>query len=267
MNGMKISIAILALLLASSIANAVNVSLPASKDTTIFSDSNLDSGGGAAGIFVGNNASGGTRRALIAFDLSSIPVGSVITSAQLTLYVGNAPSGSPNQTIGLYPLTANWGEGTTGSSNPNISGGGGGALAVGVDASWKNAFSPSTPWVTAGGDFSNTASATVGSIGATTNAAYAWSSAGIVSDLQGWLNNPATNFGWILRNVSESGTQTVRAFYSRESGTGASAALTTAYQPSLAITYVPEPATGVLFFAALMLMCTTRRRQLDNLVY
>lgn len=259
MNVRKLSALALTILLTPSIAWSATVALPASKDTSIFSESTSNSGGGSPGIFAGNNGSGGIRRGLIAFDLSSIPAGSTITQAELKLYVGNAPGSSPAQTVSIFPLTKNWGEGTTGSSNPTLSGGGGGAAAVAPDATWANAATPSTPWATAGGDFAGVASASVGSITATTNTPYIWSSAAMVTHVQGWLDNPATNFGWILRNASDAGSQTVRGFYSRESGTGASSALTTAFQPSLSITYVPEPASAVLLLFAGQMLLLRRR--------
>lgn len=260
MNTRKLLNLALTILLTPSIAWSATVSLPAAKDTTIFSESTGNGGGGSPGIFAGNNGSGGIRRALIAFDLSGIPAGSTITQSELKLYVGNAPGTSPAQTVSIFPLTKNWGEGTTGSSNPTLSGGGSGAVAVSPDATWANAATPSTAWTTIGGDFAGVASATVGSITTTTNTPYTWSSAAMVTDVQGWLDNPATNFGWILRNASDAGTQTVRGFYSRESGTGASSALTTAFQPSLSITYVPEPASAVLLLLAGQTLLLRRQR-------
>jgi hypothetical protein len=57
--------------------------------------------------------------------------------------------------------------------------------------------------------------------------------------------NPATNFGWLLKNADESASATFRAFYSRD-------VLTEANRPALTLTYsiVPEPAAGLLAAAA-----------------
>jgi hypothetical protein len=64
-----------------------------------------------------------------------------------------------------------------------------------------------------GGDFSVTASASesVGDIGA-----YVWTSAQMVVDVQSWLDNPATNFGWLVLG-DESTSPTAKRFDTRES--------------------------------------------------
>ena len=52
---------------------------------------------------------------------------------------------------------------------------------------------------TKAGDFSGTVSAdqSVGAIGQ-----YVWSSAQMVADVQSWLDNPSTNFGWLVKGMS-----------------------------------------------------------------
>jgi len=65
-----------------------------------------------------------------------------------------------------------------------------------------------------------------------------------LSDVQGWLNAPATNFGWDLINLDEATPTDFRAFYTREF-------TDPALRPQLQIIYtppaaVPEPATMVL---------------------
>src|SRR5262249_4693397 len=153
----------------------------------------------------------------IDFDIagSGIPVGATIQSVQLTLVLGQVAGsggggGGGAPTIDLLPLTADWGEGTAQSAGvpvDNIGGQGQGAPAVGGDATWNARFySPTTPtlWGTPGGDFSPTASASLTIVGTTTGVPYTWgSTAGMVSDVQGWLNSPASNFGWILKNEDE----------------------------------------------------------------
>ena len=49
--------------------------------------------------------------------------------------------------------------------------------------------------------------------------AYTWgSTAQLVADVQGWLNNPATNFGWALRG-NEGLAQSAKSFATKESPT------------------------------------------------
>jgi hypothetical protein len=66
----------------------------------------------------------------------------------------------------------------------------------------------------------------------------------MVSDVQGWLNDPTTNFGWALLG-DESGPGTARRFYSRESGsTGPS--LQIDFTPPSGPVSNPEPGTITL---------------------
>ena len=65
----------------------------------------------------------------------------------------------------------------------------------------------------------------------------------MVADVQGWVNSPSSNFGWLLKG-DESVSGTFRAFWSKEAdlmGNGA-------YEPRLVINYtsVPEPSSLVL---------------------
>jgi hypothetical protein len=110
-------------------------------------------------------------------------------------------------------------------------GGSGGAshgfAATPGDATWTyNSFNTST-WTTPGGDYVATPSATQS---ANINPQYVtWSSAGMVSDVQGWVKNPTTNFGWMIVG-DESTNGTSRLFVSSESPH-------TAYRPALTIVY------------------------------
>ena len=155
---------------------------------------------------VGNNGGGTRRRALIRFDLSSIPAGSTITSVQLRMYMSQGSSGT--RIHSMHRMTASWGE--AGS----FSFGGAGAPAQSGDATWVHRFWPGTPWATPGGDFVSAASASQSVSGV---AWYVWGSTpGLVADVQAWLGTPASNFGWMLRG-EESVIQTSKRFDSRQS--------------------------------------------------
>src|SRR5262249_14293077 len=70
-----------------------------------------------------------------------------------------------------------------------------------------------------------------------------WSSAGLVSDVQGWVHNPTTNFGWMIVG-DETTNGTSRLFVSSESPH-------TDYRPALTIVYdVPtigtQPASATI---------------------
>lgn len=81
-------------------------------------------------------------------------------------------------------------------------------------------------WSATGGDFAGTASASL-SIGATTGQYYTWSGGTLVNDVQGWLDNPATNYGWGVMDDAAT-AQSARRFSSHEQ---------TNNKPVLAVTY------------------------------
>lgn len=68
-------------------------------------------------------------------------------------------------------------------------------------------------WDTAGGDFGAQAS---GSVDVAGNGDYVWQSAGMVADVQRWVDNRESNFGWLLRG-DENTVGSAKRFGSRES--------------------------------------------------
>jgi hypothetical protein len=209
------------------------VNLSALKDNTLYQDVNGDTSNGAGEFFFSgkNSTIGGfkLRRGVIAFNLSSIPVGSTILSATLTLHMSQTSSGS--QSIGIHTLTKNWGEGSSDASGNE----GQGAPATTNDATWIHTYYNSQFWTSAGGDFNSTASATT-NVNAT--GFYNWSSATVTADVQNWVNTPANNFGWLVKNVNETPSQTAKRFDSRENAN-------TSFRPVLQVTYCP-PAMVVI---------------------
>ena len=200
------------------------VTLEAVKDNTLHEDAGgLLSNGAGDAIRAGRNSNGGgalIRRATLAFDLSGIPQGATITSASLQLTVKG--SGSTNAfTNSLHRLTKDWGEGTS-------NGGGGGAASTTNDATWIHTFYPGSFWTNPGGDFEAVASASLSVAGA---AVYTWSSAAMIDDVQGWLDSPSTNFGWILVG-DESVQQTAKRYASREDAVPAD-------RPQLIVSFTP----------------------------
>jgi hypothetical protein len=250
---------------------AATVSIPASRDNTIYQSAPNNSAGGGAGIFIGTNAAASPRRGLIAFDVAAnVPAGATVTSAGLTMYLGTAAN-SFNTTIGLHRLNADWGEGTAGSSNTSLSGGGNGFAAATGDATWNARFhSPTTPtaWSAPGanGDFNAGASASaLISLPTPTSLdiPFTWGpTPALVSDVQNWLNSPASNFGWALVNTNETAGQSVRVFYSSEATLNSNGApLDPAWRPALTVTYViPEPSALMIVTVAATFVLGCRRR-------
>lgn len=187
-------------------AEIENLQLPADRDNSIYSD-RTENSNGLGDLFAGLIANfSGTRRALVRFDLSALPPGATIASASVTMEVNKVgtPTGG-NFDFTLHRLTRDWGEGTS-------SGTGTGAPATPGDATWLQSEFGSQSWTSPGGDFVATASATtsVGALGS-----YTWSTPGLVPDVQGWLDQPGTRFGWILRG--NEAVASAKVFSSRDS--------------------------------------------------
>ncbi|HEX2836698.1 MAG TPA: DNRLRE domain-containing protein [Phycisphaerales bacterium] len=228
-------------------AGADVVSLDAARDNSMYEDfgGELSNGAGPS-LFAGLTQFENRRRALIAFDLTSIPAGSTITSVTLTLTCTR--SASLAEPVSLRPSLASWGEG------PSIAlgEGGMGTAALPGDATWRYRFYPDVLWGTEGGDL-GPASATTPVAG---EGAYTWSSPTMAADVQAWLANPAVNFGWAIVG-NEDLPQTAKRFASRENDV-------LHQRPVLVVEYTPVPGPAVLgvAFSSLLSASRLRRRHL-----
>jgi hypothetical protein len=162
-----------------------------------------------------------------------LPAGAVVSSVELKLTHTRNQSASGFATS-LHKVTKNWGEGTSNAPGEE----GGGIVAEAGDATWQETVLGGLDWATPGGDFQSltSSSAVVAGLGD-----YVWpSTPEAVADVQSWLNDPATNFGWVLIG-NEAGDGTAKRFNSRHHPTLAT-------RPALTITFsvVPEPASGAL---------------------
>ncbi len=230
------SLSVAALLMIAGWAAAATVVLAPSKDNTLIETPVGFSNGAGDGIYsgrVGTNAGGTIRRGLLAFDLSAIPAGSTIDAVTLRLVLDQAPNVTA-RTVSLHRVSADWGEaGSAGS--------GAGAAAQPGDATWLFRFFNTLAWTTAGGDFAAGASA---SQSVTVVGPYDWTGAGVVADVQFWLDNAAANFGWLALG-DESTTFTVKKFYSSEGLTPPR--LTVDYTPTVGVP--SEPGVEAVGFA------------------
>jgi hypothetical protein len=247
------SLAGLLMLPAAAVAQ-ITATFGANRDNTLYETTagNLSNGAGQY-MFAGNIADrggGASRRAVVGFNVSSIPRGSTVTSARLTLHMSKTIATAQN--VRLFQLTTNWGEGTSNAPAEE----GMGTAATTNSATWLHTFFSANRWTRAGGDFATTASATesVAGIGD-----YTWgSTAQMVADVQEWVNNPAANFGWILIG-NEAANTTSKRFDTSEHPTAA-------FRPELVIAYrpIPEPASIALAaggMGALGLLAFRRRRR------
>ena len=207
----KLAVAAALGFLGAGLANAGTVNIVPSKDNTLYEYVPAEgdhSNGAGFHLFAGKNGEGEIRRGVLAFDIAgTIPPGSRITAVSLSMNMSMTPAGAV--TVELHKLLADWGEGT--SHAPM--GEGDGAPATPNDATWRHRFFDSVFWTTQGGDFSATVSASQ-SVGGTGQ--YTWSSAQMVADVQSWLDNPASNFGWLVSG-DETTTATSKRFDTRES--------------------------------------------------
>jgi hypothetical protein len=239
-------------------ASAEIVSLTPLLDTTIFADSNDTASSAGVSAFAGNTASGLPRRALFVFDFADVPAGSQVVSASFSISVDRAAGGE--QAMTLHRLLADWGTGgSDGSTN------GAGVAALPGDATWSHRFfgDDTRQWrdgdgaLAPGGWFATTPSATT-VVGGPDK--YTWSSVAgstgpsLVTDVQAWLDAPATNFGWILVG-DETVSRTAKRFWASE----VSAA---SLRPTLTLEIVPipEPTTYAMMFAGLALLSIARLR-------
>lgn len=182
--------------------------------------------------FVAAGADGtGPRRGLFLFDAAvALPAGATINSVTFTLTVPSGNTANPSM-FDLFRVLDAWGEGNKVGSS--------GSPADSGEVTWNSRQHGLNLWSTPGGDFVSNASASafVSDLGT-----YTWSSAALAGDVQLWLDNPSTNFGWILISGSESVLQSARRFGAREDPPNA---------PVLTVdfTAIPEPSSALLVLA------------------
>jgi len=240
----RLTVLLLFLILGITKGSAEIVTFGASKDNTLIekSDGSRSNGEGSH-LFVGrtNQINDFRRRGIISFDIDgTIPIGSTINSVDLTLHLSRTGDLSP-QSIELHRLLADWGEGTSNSDDPTKPGGEGqGAPSAANDATWLHTFNNSNSWAKPGGDFSATESGAA--IVSNLEGFFTWNStAQMIADVQNWLDDPFTNFGWVLLG-NESSSGTTRRFDTKENSEET-------FRPVLTIDYT-LPSTPTASFTA-----------------
>ncbi|KKU09976.1 MAG: Cartilage oligomeric matrix protein [Parcubacteria group bacterium GW2011_GWA1_45_7] len=127
---------------------------------------NGDGNYGTEKIMKVRNKSGANQwRSLVAFDLSSIPSGSTVTSAQLEIYLDKAPNDL--RTYQLYRITGTWVEGTvTWDNQPGMSALSTNSVSTGTtDDVWKE-----------------------------------WD---VTADIQAFVDGTYSNYGWFIKDGNE----------------------------------------------------------------
>ncbi|MBM4112879.1 MAG: hypothetical protein FJ253_05810 [Phycisphaerae bacterium] len=214
-----------------SLAAPDQVTIVADRDGTLiepFKPNPEASLGASPNIFVGRiSAAGGAtlRRSLLHFSLDSIPARSVVTEVSVVLHADGGQGAM--QPISLHRALSDWGEGSSGADGGF---GGSGAPPEPNDVTWSLRFWPGSPWTTPGGDFVETASATLST---PMFGECVLSSEALAADVQAWIDDPASNFGWVGTG-NEAVAQTTRRFVSHEG-------LVAENHPRLVVTFTPPP--------------------------
>lgn len=214
------------------VAGNQTVDLMAARDNTLIEDPDGEQSNGAGKyLFVGVTSAPEIRRALIAFDVAgAVPPGSTITSVPLTLALSKYAVPDEQQ-VALHRALADWGEGDSDAVDNE----GRGAPAGARDATWLHRFFDTETWENEGGDFAGEASASAAIGGPDLGGGFApqtWgSTASLVADVQAWLDDPSSNFGWVIVGLEE-GERTTKRFNSREHSSAES-------RPVLTVEYTP----------------------------
>jgi hypothetical protein len=154
-------------------------------------------------------------RGLFMFDTSKIPTNATVTSAKLIVRVVKVPSPKVDANFDLRKVLASWGEGVKSSTT--------GAPATAGEVTWKARFAGgagrvATNWSVAGGafgtDFANVVSATT-QLRGVANYTFA-STPQMVADVQSWVQNTNSNFGWVMICQAEGTQRTAKRIATRE---------------------------------------------------
>jgi hypothetical protein len=156
------------------VVNPVTATLTATADTYVSGGSKTSNFGASSSLIVDGSPD---NAALLSWNLSSIPAGSTLQSATLSVNV----TGTSADTYEIYELKRSWTE---------------------LQATWNKAATGSN-WQSAGAQGSLDRGSTV--LGTVTASAtgirnVVLNAAGLAV-VQGWVNNPATNFGFILQDL------------------------------------------------------------------
>jgi len=229
---------------------ATTVQMTPVADATLYENgAGLYANSQGAGVFAGLNGGGAIRRALVRFDLSSLPADATVTNVSLKLVVTRSLSGFSD--LSFHRITAAWQEGP---SNAGGSRDGTGVGSQAGDPTWMHSAYSGSLWATPGGDFVAPASDVMTFISGL--GTYTQELSGLITDVQAWLDGTA-NYGWIIRgNEAENGS-------AKRLGSSEDSVLD---RPVLTITYessgvVPEPQRMVLLMLGVAAIAWRRCRR------
>lgn len=212
------------------------VTLTADRDNTLYETelTEVTSNGKGPHLYSGKTGAAAgykLRRALLHFDLSAVPSGATISAAALSLRL-NLQVGQ-DYAMKLHRVSASWGEGSSNAGSP----GGSGTTPAPNDATWHHRFYSTTSpvlWANPGGDYAANSSAIRNVGNYLSEPVQTWNGAGLLTDVQSWINEPTSNHGWILLGEQVE-SYSAQRFASRE-------ATVAEDRPKLRLTYLAAPA-------------------------
>ncbi|HVK77670.1 MAG TPA: hypothetical protein VM734_30405 [Kofleriaceae bacterium] len=262
-SALRICVALGVVGFAATAAATTNFAYP-SKDAMIFAtSSNVDTGnssGKGPGMFAGADGSSNKKRSLVRFDLSAIPTTAIVDTVTLNLIVGQiAGSGGgggggggcgggctdPSRNFRIYTITTAWNEGPSGTpTSPTIGGTGQGWTTGTGDTSWTYTNYNGSLWTNGGGDYS-TPEVVANTFGPTFTVGMTCSFVGdltpmvdvnpdFVDDVQGWVTNPSTNQGWLIKSDLETSPTSFLGFWTKD---GAAANMNNGLRPELVVVW------------------------------
>lgn len=206
-------------------------------DTSLIEIAPTNNFGGARFFNAGTTQVGTRNHGLLRFDLTTaVPRGSRIVAAELSLeVVGKPADGFAAEVFQLRRMRRAWGEGNKRSPDPEHPGFG--SHAELSEATWlKPGLGEPNLWNEPGGlegtDYAAESSSEQTIYGLPDSPYLFASTPRLVADVQGWLDRPEENFGWMLRPRDESIRFTARRFGAREDENQA---------PLLTLEFVPPP--------------------------
>ncbi len=196
---------VLELLESRELLSSVTVNLSSDQDGTLYEQHQGNKANGAGSHFFVGPSGSTNRRGLIQFDIAdAIPEGAIITDVTLTLH--NSGGITNSRRVFLHPVTTAWGTGSSDARGSEF----GGTRATSGDATWLHSYYADQHWQTPGGDFEDPSA----DISVTAPGFYEWNSEGLIEDVQRWVDDPASNNGWLLR--SNESAKSIKRFDSSE---------------------------------------------------
>ncbi len=192
-------------------ALGAEVTLVADRDNTLYETASGTRSNGAGILFFvgrsGPSSGGQLKRGLLRFDVAdALPAGAVVQEAVLRLRLYNTGPNTVASLTRLHRALSDWGEGGS-------DGLGSGGNATAGDATWLHRSFPDVFWDTPGGDYRGEMS---GERLVVDGGFYTWGSTSeMVSDVQLWLDQSGSNFGWVVVG-DEGGQRTAKGFATHE---------------------------------------------------